>query len=276
MRGIADAALRGALVAAVTILLAGTLGCSPQGDADDASARAGSEGDVQGIPQDMTERIDSQKGSGEDAKVSPYIEYMGQASVKIVTPEGKVIYIDPYAGDDYGDAADLVLVTHGHFDHTDIGKIEARAEDFTLITQNDALLDGHHVDFDLGYARIVPVQAGFNAMHDVHHCVGYVVTLSDGTSIYVTGDTSTTDDMRDGTLAGMGIDYAFWCSDGVYNMGTEEASEAARMVGASVNIPYHNSTMGWYPMFDESLAQEFDAPGAMVLLPGEKLGLGKP
>lgn len=26
--------------------------------------------------------------------------YQGQASVRIVTPEGKVIYVDPYAGDD--------------------------------------------------------------------------------------------------------------------------------------------------------------------------------
>ena len=43
--------------------------------------------------------------------------YMGQASLCIVTPEGKVIYIDPYAGDDYAMPADLILVNHGHFDH---------------------------------------------------------------------------------------------------------------------------------------------------------------
>ena len=84
----------------------------------------------------------------------------------------------------------------------------------------------------MGYATVVAVQAGFNANHDVNSCVGYVVELSNGVKVYATGDTSTTDEMRDGTLAAMDIDYAFWCSDGVYNMGNEEAAEAARMVGA--------------------------------------------
>ena len=36
--------------------------------------------------------------SGEEA---PVLLYMGQASMRVVTPEGKVIYIDPYAGDAY-------------------------------------------------------------------------------------------------------------------------------------------------------------------------------
>ena len=44
--------------------------------------------------------------------------YMGQASIRIVTIEGKVIYIDPFAGDQYDLAADLILITHGHRDHT--------------------------------------------------------------------------------------------------------------------------------------------------------------
>lgn len=202
-----------------------------------------------------------------------YIEYMGQASVKIVTPEGKVIYIDPYAGDDYGDAANLILVTHGHYDHNGLDLIGSRSDDCTTITQSEAIMDGAHRQFDLGYAKVIPVQAGFNRMHDVRSCVGYVIELSDGTRIYVTGDTSTTDDMRDGILAAMDIDYAFWCSDGVYNMGTQEASEAARMVGATVNIPYHNSTSNRPPFFDEALAEQFDAPGALLVRPGDKIYL---
>ncbi|MEC4184823.1 MBL fold metallo-hydrolase [Adlercreutzia sp. R21] len=202
-----------------------------------------------------------------------YIEYMGQASVKIETPEGKVIYIDPYAGDDYADAADLILVTHGHFDHNALDLIENRSDDCVIITQNEATESGGYHQFDLGFAKVIPVQAGFNRMHDVRSCVGYIIELSDGTSVYVTGDTSTTEDMRDGTLASMGIDYAFWCSDGVYNMDTQEASDAARMVGARVNIPYHNSTANRPPMFDETLAESFDAPGALVLNPGDKIYL---
>ena len=47
----------------------------------------------------------------------PTLLYMGQASIRITTEEGRVIYIDPYAGNGYDLAADLILVTREHFDH---------------------------------------------------------------------------------------------------------------------------------------------------------------
>ena len=40
--------------------------------------------------------------------------YQGQASMRVVTDEGKVIYIDPYVGEGYDLPADLILVTHAH------------------------------------------------------------------------------------------------------------------------------------------------------------------
>jgi len=101
----------------------------------------------------------------------------------------------------------------------------------------------------------------------------YVLKLSDGTSVYATGDTSTTDDMRNGMLAAMQLDYAFWCSDGVYNMGLDEAAEAAAMVGAKHNIAYHNSTSNSGEMFDRQTAERFAAPDAMVVYPGEDIEL---
>ena len=212
-------------------------------------------------------------GADERDSAGGYIEYMGQASVKVVTPEGKVIYIDPYAGSDYGDAADLILSTHAHFDHRAFDLVSTRNSDCVTITERESIAsDGYNV-VDLGFARVIPVQAGFNRMHDVGSCVGYVIELTDGMRIYVTGDTSTTDDMRDGTLAAMGIDYAFWCSDGVCNMDTTEASVAAEMVGAKVNIPYHNSTSNQGDMLDADLARSFTGPNALVLTPGEKIEL---
>ena len=94
-----------------------------------------------------------------------------------------------------------------------------------------------------------------------------------GTKVHLTGDTSTTDDMRDGTLAAMRIDYAFWCTDDVYNMGNDEASDAARMVGAAHDIPYHNDTTNSGMMFDREVADAFASPNALVLNPGEEISL---
>ena len=52
------------------------------------------------------------------------------------------------------------------------------------------------------------VQAGNNKNHNIKECVGWVITLSGGVSVYVTGDTSTTDQMAE--LAGRNIHYAFF------------------------------------------------------------------
>ena len=65
--------------------------------------------------------------------------YQGHGSLRIVTSEGKVIYIDPYAGEGYDLPADLILITHGHQDHTAVKLIKKRAEDCRVITWKEAL-----------------------------------------------------------------------------------------------------------------------------------------
>ena len=57
-----------------------------------------------------------------------------------MTTEGKVIYIDPYAGDGYNLPADLILVSHGHADHTAVDLIRNRADDCRIIQYTDALV----------------------------------------------------------------------------------------------------------------------------------------
>lgn len=202
---------------------------------------------------------------------SPTLLYMGQASLRIVTPEGKVIYIDPYAGNAYDLPADLILVTHGHFDHCAVDRVQNRNEDCVIITHREAVVDGVHQTFDLGFVTVEAVQAGYNPWHDVNECAGYVLTFSNGKSVYVTGDTSTTEQMAH--MADMRIDYAFWCTDGVFNMGNDEAARCAEMVQAKHNIPYHNDTSNSGMMFDPDAAEGFDVPNKLVLLPGEELSI---
>ena len=99
---------------------------------------------------------------------------------------------------------------------------------------------------------------------------GYVITLSSGIKIYVTGDTSITKQMPD--LASMNIDYAFFCCDGIYNMGLEEAINAAKMVQAKHSIPYHMTGSSTND-FDENKADSFHVDGKLILKTGEQIEL---
>lgn len=198
--------------------------------------------------------------------------YMGQGSIRITSPEEKVIYIDPYVGDGYGPAADLILITHGHSDHNNPEMIKNRNPGCRTITWKEALEGGRHQTFDLGFVTVEATEAGYNRNHDVNSCVGYILTLSNGVSVYVSGDTSTTKQMPE--LALRSIDYAFFCCDGIYNMDIDEAAECARLVGAKHNIPYHViAQSGRY--FDRARAEKFAAPDRLIIDENEEIELVK-
>ena len=192
--------------------------------------------------------------------------YQGHGSLRIVTGEGKVIYIDPYAGDGYDLPADLILVTHGHQDHTAVNLIRNRNGDCRIITWKEALVKGEYKTFDLGYAVVEAVQAGNNRNHNIKECVGWVITLSSGVTVYATGDTSATEQMAE--LAEREIDYAFFVCDGKYNMDAEEAAACAKLVNAKHSIPYH---MAPGKLFDQARAEQFGAPNRLIIPAGEEI-----
>lgn len=194
--------------------------------------------------------------------------YQGHGSLRIVTGEGKVIYIDPYAGEGYDLPADLILITHGHQDHTAVNLIKSRNEDCQIITWKEALVKGEYKTFDLGYATVEAVQAGNNKNHSIRECVGWLITFPDGITLYATGDTSTTDKMKE--LAGRNIDYAFFVCDGIYNMDMKEAIACANLVKAKHSIPYH---MAPGKLFDQKKAEQFDVPGRLIVPAGEEITL---
>ena len=243
----------------MSLLVIWSSGCAAQVEL--SIEETGEEAIVEG-----SEEVSKMSDTEED---SPHLLYMGQASLRIITPENKVIYIDPYAGDAYDLPADLILVTHDHFDHSAVDRVTERSEDCRIITHREAVVNGEHQVFELPYVTVEAVEAGYNRWHDVNECVGYVLTFRNGKSVYVTGDTSTTKQMAE--MASMEIDYAFYCCDGVYNMGLEEAAKCAEQVGAKHNIPYHNSTSNSGEMFDRELAEQFDAPNRLIVYPGEEI-----
>ena len=128
--------------------------------------------------------------------------FQGHASCRLITRTGKVIYIDPFAGEGYDLPADLVLITHEHHDHNDLSKV-TQGPDCVVIRSADALAGGQYHSFDAAGIHIQAVPAG-NRNHSPKECVGYILTL-DGVTLYHAGDTSTMPHM--GVLSPRKLDW---------------------------------------------------------------------
>ncbi|MDR3091843.1 MAG: MBL fold metallo-hydrolase [Clostridiales bacterium] len=191
--------------------------------------------------------------------------YQGHGSYRFTANDGRVIYVDPYAGDGYGPPADVILVTHGHSDHNQIQLI-AQKPDCRIITHEEALAGGKHNSFDVDGIVIEAVEAK-NIMHNPKQCVGYILSF-DGLKIYCSGDTSKTEQMK--SFAERGLDYAIFCGDGKFNMGLKEAAECARIIGARHSIIIHLKPGA---LFDRAKAEKWDAPNKLIIEPGQEVDL---
>jgi len=191
--------------------------------------------------------------------------YQGHGSYRISADDGRVMYIDPFAGDGYDLPADIILVTHQHPDHNKV-ELVTQKPDCLIITNEEALAGGKHNSFDLDGILVEAVEAK-NMAHNPKECVGYIITV-DGIKIYASGDTSKTEQMK--SFAERGLDYALFPLDGFFNMGLEEGSECAQIVGAKHNIPVHLKPGG---LFDREKADKWDAPNKLILEPGEEINL---
>ncbi len=196
------------------------------------------------------------------------ILYQGHASLRLTTKSGTVVYIDPCAGEGYEVPADLILVTHFHGDHSMIDK-PARKPDCVVRSSRDMLVNDEYRTIAVKDVRIEAVPA-YNRNHRKNESVGYLV-FADGIGCYFSGDTSKIPEMAE--LHERNLDYAFFATDGFYNMDAAEASECAAIVGAKHSspihtVPYHGSME---ELFGEETAARFKPEGRLILRPGETI-----
>lgn len=191
--------------------------------------------------------------------------YQGHGSYRITTQDGRIIYVDPYAGEGYDLQADIILVTHQHGDHNNISLITQK-QSCTLITEKEALEGDRYNSFSIDGIAVEAVEAK-NKNHDPKKCVGYIITV-DGISIYASGDTSKTALME--SLAERKLDYVLLPCDGVYNMDVEEAVLCAEIIGAKHSIPIH---MKPGELFDREKAESFTASNRLIMEAGEEIEL---
>lgn len=191
--------------------------------------------------------------------------YQGHGSLRMTTDSQKVIYIDPFAGEGYDVPADLILVTHQHPDHNCID-LPAKAPGCVIWQNFDALQNGAYQTLQLDFATVEAVEA-YNHHHKKSECVGFVVTV-DGISVYFAGDTGETAQMA--RLASRHLDYAVLPMDAVYTMDIPQTVRCAGLVAAKHTIPVH---MAPGRLYDPARAEQFTAPGALLVRPGETVRL---
>jgi len=199
------------------------------------------------------------------------ILYQGHSSFRLITDSGLVFYIDPYKGGGYDVPADVILVTHQHFDHNCID-VPAKKDDCTVITNFEALTDGEYNSFEINDVLVEAVPA-YNINHPREECVGFIIEV-DGRKLYFPGDTGITEEMKD--YPARELDIAFIPMDGIFTMDLEQARECAEIIGAKYCIPIHTAPQ--YQKdddlpFDLSVAERFEGKGKVIVKPGEQMVL---
>lgn len=192
--------------------------------------------------------------------------FQGHGSYRITTDDGVVIYVDPFLGSGYEIEADIILVTHEHNDHNHV-ELPAK-KDSTIIIRQGNLKNG--TIYNKTHVCGVEIEAveAYNKNHDKSVCVGYVLRF-DGITLYASGDTSLTEDMKN-KLPKYDIDYALLPIDGIYNMDAEEASICANYINAKHTIPIHMKPM---ELFDIDCANRFIHKSRLIVKSGEEIDL---
>src|SRR5690349_18149404 len=196
--------------------------------------------------------------------------WIGHGTWKVRSAKGKEILIDPWVMGNPAapanlkkiDHCDLMLITHGHFDHIADAVEIAKATKSKVVTipelghwlgskgvPQDTIVAGNKGGtLDVDDIKVTLV-------HAEHSCgitdgdqiiyggepVGLVIEFENGYTIYFAGDTDVFGDMK---LIGelLKLDAAFLPIGDFYTMGPERAAKAVSLLGVKTVVPMHFAT----------------------------------
>ena len=223
--------------------------------------------------------------------------WLGHSTFLFVSPGGKRLLIDPWLTTNPScpeeskkiRALDLLLLTHGHDDHTADAVAVGRATGARVIAPHELAVwleqkglqavtgmnHGGTLEV-LGLSiTMVPAIHSSSVVEDgrtvyVGNPCGYVIRFEDGLTIYFAGDTSVFGDMR--LIAEMYAPaIAFLPIGDTYTMGPAQAAKACELMSVKQVVPMHYGT---FPALTGTPAQlralvEPKGVQVMELKPGE-------
>ena len=177
------------------------------------------------------------------------IQVLCHSSIKM--NKGKVIYIDPFKiSENYNDA-DIIFITHDHYDHYSEEDIDKVKKDDTVIIVPEELLTkvlrkGFRQDYIIA---VVPNQSymvegiefktvpAYNTNKQFHpkenEWVGYIIEIK-GVKYYIAGDTDITEENKK-----VKCDVALVPVGGTYTMDFKEAAYLINEIKPKIAVPIH-------------------------------------
>lgn len=177
------------------------------------------------------------------------IEVLCHSSIRI--NKEKTIYIDPFKINKNYNDADLIFITHDHYDHYSKEDIEKVKNQNTIIIIPEKMLtrtleDGYNKDYII---TVKPEEkytveginfetiSSYNTNKQFHpkenKWVGYIIELN-GVRYYIAGDTDITDENRK-----VKCDVAFVPVGGTYTMDFKEAASLVNEIEPKITVPIH-------------------------------------
>lgn len=212
------------------------------------------------------------------------VKWFGHASFLFTDKASgnRIYYVDPQ---EFGKAAasyekaDIIFITHAHFDHCDSDAVKKIVKAGTVIVvpsgcREKLNLSAEFVDavpnreYDVKGFRFRTVPA-YNTKPDrlqfhprSNRWVGYIFTINNQT-VYHAGDTDFIDEMK--SLGKISI--AMLPIGGTYTMDVDEAIEAANAIKADVTVPMHYRRLigNDYPAAEEKFKSEVKNSKVVVL-----------
>jgi L-ascorbate metabolism protein UlaG (beta-lactamase superfamily) len=180
------------------------------------------------------------------------LHWLGNSGFKI--KNSLVIYIDPYNIKEGAEKANVILMTHSHYDHCSLEDLNKIVQDGTKIVCTadcQSKINRFEVpvkielvepncEIDLGTIKIQTLPA-YNIDKPFHpkegNFVGYLIKMKD-LVIYHAGDTDKISEMQ--KLTGHQENFiALLPVGGRFTMSAEEAADAAKLIKPSLAIPMH-------------------------------------
>lgn len=182
------------------------------------------------------------------------ITWLGHDGFKLM--KGRVIYVDPYKLVSKAEPADLVFVTHEHFDHLSVDDLKKvvtqKTTVVTIAACEKAVKDlkpktvrvvaaGDRLDVDGVQVEVLPAyntnkfRSPGNPFHpQTDGKVGFILGIG-GVRIYHAGDTDEIPEMA----KAKGVDVALLPVSGTYVMTAQEAAKACDAIQPKLAIPMH-------------------------------------